>query len=393
MSLLFVTPNSWNADEGQRLLAGLKVTSSRFGLPKGDGTDLEDIARFRARAAWDHFQQPLFVENTALALEGQPPLTGKRFKQLHRELGDATVPAGTESTREQRDAAFCARFGGTHGETRVVVALITAADHLTLFTGRGEGQVVTSPRGEGGYGWDRVWQPDGYTQTVSELGTSRFLINMRQRPFLELAAHVRGDGTPGYFEAHVTVKPCDMTAFAKSCERLGVKCLHIVMPEKTAQAEQPMTGSYHLGTLTQAREEVLELARALVRDGFEVTRMKIEATGRAFGAPESDDTASALPRDVYFEHHATVLLPDGFDEQLLHARCNAHGGYVSKNLRKHTPERFITIRSYQVGRVTADARFEAVLDELRTLGLTLKNRAREFTVFDSAPHIDAGWMA
>jgi hypothetical protein len=80
----------------------------------------------------------------------------------------------------------------------------------------------------------------------------------------------------------------------------------------------------------------------------EVTRMKLEATGRAFGAPESDDSASALPRDVYFEHHATVLLPEGFDEQALHARCNAHGGYVSKNLRKHTPQRFITIRSYQV---------------------------------------------
>lgn len=121
--------------------------------------------------------------------------------------------------------------------------------------------------------------------------------------------------------------------------------------------------------------------------------MKLEATGRAFGAPESDDSASALPRDVYFEHHATVLLPEGFDEQALHARCNAHGGDVSKNLRKHTPQRFITIRSYQVGRVTADARFEAVLDELRTLGRTLKNRARGFTVFDSAPHIDAGWMA
>lgn len=377
MSLIFVTPNSWNADEGQRLLAGLEVTYARLALPRPDSDDLETIARHRAVAAWNELQKPCFVENTGLLLDGEPIMTGKTFKQLHRELGDA---------------GFCAKYGGQRGETRVVVVLATAADQLTVFTGRGEGQVTTAPRGDGGYGWDRFWQPDGYSKTVAELGTSRFLINMRQRPFLELAAHVRGDGTPGYFEAHVTVKPCDLGAFASSCERLGVKCLHIVMPARTAQAEQPMTGSYHLGTLSQAREEVLELARALVRDGFEVTRMKIEATGRAFGAPEDDTKGSTLPRDVYFEHHATVVLPEGFDEAALLARTRQHGGYVSRNLRKSSAERFVTVRSYQVGRETADARFEAVVDDVRALGVPLKNRAREFTVFDSAPHLDAGWM-
>jgi len=164
------------------------------------------------------------------------------------------------------------------------------------------------------------------------------------------------------------------------------------MPQGTAQAEQPMTGSYHQGTLSHCREEVLELARSLVRDGFEVTRMKLEATGRAFGAPEEDGAARDLPMDTYFEHHATVVLPEGFDEARLDARCRALGGYVSKNLRKTAPERFITVRSYKVGRVTADARFEQVVDEVRALGLPLKNRAREYTVFDSAPQIDSGWM-
>jgi inosine/xanthosine triphosphate pyrophosphatase family protein len=376
-ALLFVTPNSWNAEETQRLLAGLRVEYSRLALPRGDSSVLEDVARFRVNAAFAKLKRPCFVENTELAIEGEAPLTGALFKQLHRELGDE---------------GFCARFGGRRGETRVVVALARSAHDVQLFVGRGEGQVARAPRGEGGYGWDRVWQPDGYAQTVAELGDSRFLINMRQRPFLELAALVRGDGTPGYFEAHVTVKPCDLGAFASSCEHLRVKCLHIVMPQGTAQAEQPMTGSYHQGTLSHCREEVLELARSLVRDGFEVTRMKLEATGRAFGAPEEDGAARDLPMDTYFEHHATVVLPEGFDEALLDARCRSLGGYVSKNLRKTAPERFITVRSYQVGRVTADARFERVVDEVRALGLPLKNRAREYTVFDSAPQIDSGWM-
>jgi len=376
-ALVFVTPNSWNADEAQRLLAGLSVEFSRVALPKGDSPRLEDVARFRARAAWEQLRRPCFVENTQLQLEGEAPWTGAAFKQLHRELGDA---------------GFCAKFGGRRGETRVVVALATSADQLTLFEGRGEGTVASSPRGEGGYGWDRVWISDGYSRTQAELGPSSFLINMRQRPYVDLAAHVRGDGTPGYFEAHVTVKPCDMTKFAATCERLGVKCLHIVMPERTAQHEQPMTGSYHLGTLSQVREQVLTLSRALVHDGFEVTRMKLEATGKAFGVPETEAEGRALPKDVYFEHHATVTLPEGFDERALQTRCAALGGYVSKNLRKPDRERFVTVRSYQVHRAVADARFEALVGELLALGVPIKNRAREFAVFDSAPQIDLGWF-
>lgn len=375
--LVFVTPNSWDADESQRLLAGLKVEYSRLALPRGDVEALEDVARFRARAAWRALGRPCFVENTELHLDGEAPWSGKAFKALHRQLGDD---------------GFCARYAGRRGRTRVVVALALGEDDVQCFEGHGDGQVVPAPRGQGGYGWDRLWQPDGYTQTLAELGASRFLVNMRQRPYLELAAWVRGAGAPGYFEAHVTVKPCDVDAFAASCARLGVKCLHIVMPEGTAQAEQPMTGSYHPGTLAEVREAVLALARALVKDGFEVTRMKLEATGRAFGAPEDDERAAALPLDVYFEHHATVLLPAGVDDQVLLQRCRAHGGYVSRNLRKAAPERFVTVRSYRVGRATADARFERVLDELRALGVPVKNRAREYTVFDSAPGIDAGWM-
>jgi inosine/xanthosine triphosphate pyrophosphatase family protein len=372
----FVTPNSWNAEEKQALLAGLDVAFARLSLPRIEGT-LEEVARARALAAWAQLQEDCFVESTQLALEGDAPLSGSGFKKLHQALGDD---------------GFCARFGGRRGETRVVVALATGADTVHLFSGHGEGQVVRAPQGQGGYGWDRLWLPDGFTQTVAQLGQSRFLLNMRQRPFLELAAHVRGDGTPGYFEAHVTVKPCDVRAFAASCARLGVKCLHIVMPSGTAQAQQPMTGSYHQGSLSQAREQVTELARALVRDGFEVTRLKLEATGRAFGAPTDDAAAVGLPRDTYFEHHATVLLPEGFDEASLAQACRAHGGYLSRNLRKSAAERFVTVRAYQVGLGTAEAGFEAVLEAVRALGLTVKNRAREFTVFDSAPQLDAGWM-
>jgi hypothetical protein len=66
MRLVFVTPNSWNADEAQRLLAGLDVEFSRLALPRGDATSLDEVVRARAEAAWSALQRPCFVENAEL---------------------------------------------------------------------------------------------------------------------------------------------------------------------------------------------------------------------------------------------------------------------------------------------------------------------------------------
>ncbi len=148
MRLVFVTPNSWNTDEAQRLLAGLDVEFSRLALPRADATSLDDVVRARVEAAWSALQRPCFVENAELCLDAEPPFTGAAFKKLHRELGDD---------------GFCARFANRAGVTRVAVALKTSPTDVHLFTGRSEGLIVPSPRGTGGYGWDRLWQPDGYS--------------------------------------------------------------------------------------------------------------------------------------------------------------------------------------------------------------------------------------
>jgi inosine/xanthosine triphosphate pyrophosphatase family protein len=35
-------------------------------------------------------------------------------------------------------------------------------DELKIIPGHLNGTIATSPRGEGGYGWDKIFQPDGY---------------------------------------------------------------------------------------------------------------------------------------------------------------------------------------------------------------------------------------
>ncbi|MBL8951592.1 MAG: hypothetical protein JNK82_12495 [Myxococcaceae bacterium] len=377
MKVAFITGNSWRHEEAKKLLSGIDVEWRRLTLDRGAGETLEEISTARVLDGFRQLKAPCFVENTGLYLERHDGQPGRGFKKLLMELGEE---------------GFAKRFGASRGLSRVVLAYTADGEQVHLFEGQSGGLLIDSPRGEGGYGWDRLWIPDGFQRTLAELKEAKFIVNMRQRPFAELNAHLRGDGQLAMFESHVTVAPTTRLAeFARSCDRLGVKCLHIVMPEHTAQAEQPMTAAHHTGTFAEAMRTVTGLAEELVHDGFAVTRVKLEAVGRHRDVPSTDDEAKATSRQRYFEHHATVKLPAGFDESKLEAVCARLGAYVSRNALKPADVRFLTLRQYEVGQATADARFEAVIDLVREHGLTLVNRAREYTVYDSAIEIDAGW--
>ena len=71
---------------------------------------------------------------------------------------------------------------------------------------------------------------------------------------------------------------------------------------------QPMTASYHRGTLEEVLPEVEALHARLWEGGFPVVRVKLEAVAANPGVPVTDEEAAALP-DGYFEFHAKLRLP------------------------------------------------------------------------------------
>lgn len=388
----FVTGNQYKADEVARLLAGLDVAWRKLPLPgldeataEGASIDLAGLAKRKVLAAYTVLGAPCFVETTALELDGRAPFTGARFKKQLLALGER---------------AFLAAHGGRRGRTRVAVAYSEDGkpEHVALFEDSIEGTLLAEPRGDGGHGWDRAWLPDGYTRTLGEMPRNKFFLNMRHRPYLELADRLRAQGQGGAFEAHITVSARseeDLRRFRAFCDAAAVKCIFIELG-RGAEPFQPMTASYHHGTLRQAREEVQAMARALAADGFDVTRLKLEALGKNRDIPEDDATAKAQPAN-YFEFHVKALLPrGGTDVEALRARCERHGAHLSRNTWKvredGASERFVTLRVYGLGRANADARFTALLEDLAGTGLTLTQRLREWTVYDSNHGLDRGWL-
>ncbi len=158
-----------------------------------------------------------------------------------------------------------------------------------------------------------------------------------------------------------------------------------------------MTASFHRGELLAVQEEVVTIARSLVKLGFEVTRTKIEAHGRLLGTPETDEDARQAPSTSYFEFHVKLALPEDADVAALARRCRQRGAHLSRNAHKVAApgglsERFVTLRAHAVGRVTAEARFVALCAEIEAAGYAVRNRIREYTVFDTNVALDRGWL-
>jgi hypothetical protein len=239
-----------------------------------------------------------------------------------------------------------------------------------------------------------VFVPDGYRRTFAELGASTYLVNMRHQPYLELADHLRGRTFGGAFEAHVTVRCAadESPRFAATCDRLGVKHIQIELAAGE-HAAQPMTATVHRGELREVQDEVHDLARALVADGFEVVRTKIEALPRNRDLPETDAAAAADP-GRYFEYHLKVVVPPGELERVREAAA-AHGARLSRNARRTradgSHDRYLTLRLPGLGRASADARFAALEAAIEALPVTIGRRVREYTVYDSNLALDHGW--
>ena len=384
--VVFVTANQSKHGEVQRLLAGLDVRWARLDLARPDSTDLETIARARVVEAYRRLGEPCFLENTGLWLFSHDGAPGASFKRAWRELGEE---------------GFAARYGGSRGVARVVVALAESAvpEEVQLFSGSIAGELLRAPRGEGQFGWDRLWVPDGYERTLGEMAGSAYVVNMRALPYLELGEHLRGRTAPGTFEAHVTVSTTSapsLEAFRAACAELGVKCISIELPEGETRA-QPMTGSFHRGELLDVQQQVVAISRELVRKGFTVTRTKIEAHGRLDWTPTTDEEARKGPSTSYFEFHMKLALPADTDLTPLVARFKELGAHLSRNAHKAASadgmaEYFVTVRAHRVGRVTAEARFAALCAEVERAGYAVRNRIREYTVFDTNVALDRGWI-
>lgn len=152
--ITIVTGNPHKLAELQKVFpATLTLASRKLDLDEIQSLDIHEIVRHKLKQAYKIVQAPVIIEDVSAELASLNGLPGPFIKFFEQQLGKGALYklAGEDSVK-----VICA-MGYYDGEREIIVDGIL------------EGRVVAARDGEG-FGFDFVIIPDGYDQTISQLG-------------------------------------------------------------------------------------------------------------------------------------------------------------------------------------------------------------------------------
>lgn len=165
--LIIASHNRGKIPEFQRLLQPLGLTLScaaDHGLPEPEetGATFEDNAILKARAAAIVSGVPALADDSGLcvtALGNAPGVYSARWAGAAKDFAAATQRVEYELRgKPDRSAGFVC-----------VLALCWPDGTIQTYRGEAAGQMVWPPRGNGGFGYDPIFLPDGETRTFGEM--------------------------------------------------------------------------------------------------------------------------------------------------------------------------------------------------------------------------------
>lgn len=152
--VVFITGNQKKADYFAELI-GHPVEHTKVDLDEIQSLDLKEIVKHKLHQAYAQVQRPVLVEDVALEFTALGRLPGTLIKWFLEELSHEEICHLLDG--KDRSAKARCVFGYFDGVNE------------TYFEGGMAGSVPESPAGNGGYGWDPIFIPEGYSVTRAEL--------------------------------------------------------------------------------------------------------------------------------------------------------------------------------------------------------------------------------
>ncbi len=168
MKLVFATNNPHKLEEVQQMLTGkvkllsLKEINCHEEVEETSDT-LEGNSKLKADYITNSYAFDCFADDTGLEVEtlnGEPGVYSARYGGEPRSAEkNITKLLGQLNGAENRKAQF-----------RTVITLNLEGKQYS-FEGICKGIITKENKGEGGFGYDPVFQPEGYTKTFAELSS------------------------------------------------------------------------------------------------------------------------------------------------------------------------------------------------------------------------------
>lgn len=164
--LLFVTHNAHKSEEVKAIVGNnfevMNLSEINFfdEIPE-TGNTFKENALQKAKFLHDRLGCNCFADDTGLevdALNGEPGVYSARY---------AGEPSNTQRNIEKLLENLKGKENRKAQFTTVIAVILN--NEIYFFEGAISGQIIDNQRGEGGFGYDSVFIPDGYDKTFAEL--------------------------------------------------------------------------------------------------------------------------------------------------------------------------------------------------------------------------------
>jgi len=158
---------------------GSEIEHAELELPEIQAATIEEVAREKAREAFRRLGKACVVEDSALGFAAWGGLPGPYIKWFERVAGLPALCRALDGFPDRRASAVC------------VLAFRSETEQLTAL-GRIDGTIARDPRGNGGFGWDAIFVPDGEERTFAEMtAAEKNAMSHRRRAWEDLRKKIR----------------------------------------------------------------------------------------------------------------------------------------------------------------------------------------------------------
>lgn len=154
MSLYLITGNKNKFEEVKSMLPSVEQLD--IDLPEIQDIDARNIIKAKLLEALKHKKGEFIVEDTSLYLDCLNGLPGPLIKWFLKGIGNEGL------------ANIVKKLGNSKAEAKTIIGYAKNSNEIFFFEGVISGAIV-SLRGQAGFGWDPIFQPDNFDKTFAEM--------------------------------------------------------------------------------------------------------------------------------------------------------------------------------------------------------------------------------
>lgn len=163
--IVFATNNRHKLAEVREILGGRFSVLSLSDIGCNDdipetGSTFEENALQKARWVKERYGYDCFADDSGLevdSLDGAPGVFSARYAGAH----------GDDAANNARLLKELSDKADRHARFRCAIAVVLG-DGIRYFSGSVEGEILTEQHGEGGFGYDPLFRPDGWQHSFAE---------------------------------------------------------------------------------------------------------------------------------------------------------------------------------------------------------------------------------